>query len=69
MPVLVIWGRNDRVVPPANAARFGRELPNARVVMLDECGHWPQYEKAHETVREIDNFIDEHLGATGPAGE
>jgi pimeloyl-ACP methyl ester carboxylesterase len=69
VPVLVIWGRNDRVVPPANAARFGRDLPNARVVMLDACGHWPQYEKARETAREIERFVEEHVGAGRPVGE
>lgn len=69
LPTLVLWGRNDRVVPPEHAERFGRDLANARVVTFDACGHWPQYEKAHETAHEIERFVGQLDGAGGPAGE
>jgi pimeloyl-ACP methyl ester carboxylesterase len=36
---LVIWGRQDHVLPSAQAARFGRLLPDARVHVLGGCGH------------------------------
>ncbi|HEY9371684.1 alpha/beta fold hydrolase [Streptomyces sp.] len=39
LPVLVVWGRQDGVLPVAQAARFGRLLPDARVRELDGCGH------------------------------
>ena len=69
LPVLVLWGRNDRVVPPEHAERFGRDLPNARVVLFDACGHWPQYEKARETAHEIERFVEQLHGGGGPVGE
>jgi len=58
VPALVIWGRDDQIVPPEHAERFGRDLPGARVVTYDGCGHWPQYEKARETALEIERFVD-----------
>ncbi|HUZ18237.1 MAG TPA: alpha/beta fold hydrolase [Spirochaetia bacterium] len=44
MPVLLIWGRNDRVLSSKWAARFMELLPDARLEMVDECGHMPQIE-------------------------
>jgi pimeloyl-ACP methyl ester carboxylesterase len=37
---LVVWGKDDEIVPPASAARLASALPNAsRVCMVDACGH------------------------------
>lgn len=38
-PALVIWGRQDEVLPATHARQFGKLLPNARVHLLDRCGH------------------------------
>ncbi|MGR4880244.1 alpha/beta fold hydrolase [Streptomyces sp. LARHCF249] len=38
-PVLVLWGRQDSVLPARQAARFGQLLPDARVSVLEGCGH------------------------------
>ncbi len=45
-PTLVIWGSEDRFVPPAHAELLGRLLPNAEVQMWEQCGHAPQIEEA-----------------------
>ena len=39
MPTLVIWGREDRLIPMAYAALLQSELPNAELVVLAGCGH------------------------------
>jgi pimeloyl-ACP methyl ester carboxylesterase len=45
MPILMIQGEEDRVTPVAdNAARLARAVPQARLVMLDGCGHLPELE-------------------------
>jgi pimeloyl-ACP methyl ester carboxylesterase len=44
-PTLVLWGRDDRWIPPAHAARFAEAVPGARVEMIDACGHVPQEEQ------------------------
>ncbi|HJQ30726.1 MAG TPA: alpha/beta fold hydrolase [Pyrinomonadaceae bacterium] len=48
-PVLLIWGREDGLTPLAReGAQFQKELAGARLVVLDNCGHVPQVEKAAE---------------------
>ena len=44
-PVLVIWGRQDPILPVAHAEVAAQALPNARVQILDACGHVPMLEK------------------------
>ena len=43
-PVLVIWGRQDRVIPAAHADVAAKGLPNVRVQLFDNCGHLPMLE-------------------------
>jgi pimeloyl-ACP methyl ester carboxylesterase len=39
MPTLVVWGRQDRLIPVAYAAPLQAELDDAELVVLDGCGH------------------------------
>jgi pimeloyl-ACP methyl ester carboxylesterase len=41
MPVLVVWGREDRLLPVAHATRLRAEFPRAELAVLDGCGHVP----------------------------
>lgn len=44
--VLLVWGRDDGIVPPGeNAPRLSALLPNARVCYIDSCGHVPHLEQ------------------------
>jgi pimeloyl-ACP methyl ester carboxylesterase len=43
-PTLILWGRDDKVIPVTSAAWFSSQLPNARVTILDEVGHIPMEE-------------------------
>jgi pimeloyl-ACP methyl ester carboxylesterase len=53
MPLLLIQGADDRVTPAAvNAARLAEAVPQARLVMLDGCGHLPEIEE-HARVNEL----------------
>ncbi len=45
LPVLLFWGREDAVVPYANAALIQEAIPQAKLVTIDQCGHTPNYEK------------------------
>jgi pimeloyl-ACP methyl ester carboxylesterase len=58
-PTLVLWGRDDLWIPPADAERFVSSIPGARLALLDECGHLPQVEKAGEVSRLLLEFLDE----------
>ena len=55
-PALFVWGARDRLVPAKFARHVENALPNATSVVLDDCGHVPQYElpaKTHSLVREF----------------
>jgi pimeloyl-ACP methyl ester carboxylesterase len=56
-PTLVIWGREDAWIPVAHADRFVRDIPGARSVILERCGHVPQEERPEEVARLIDEFL------------
>jgi pimeloyl-ACP methyl ester carboxylesterase len=43
-PTLILWGRDDKLIPVTSAAWFSRQLPNARVTILDDVGHIPMEE-------------------------
>ena len=56
MPVLTVWGENDRVLPVEHALAVRQVLPSGHVVIYPECGHWPQMEKAAEFNRLVIRF-------------
>jgi len=56
-PTLLIWGKQDRVIPVSHAAHFHRDLAQSQVVELDDCGHVPQEEAPRRTVAAIKHFM------------
>jgi len=54
MPVQLVWGRNDRIIPVAHGEALAAHLP---VHILDAAGHLPHMEKAGEVSRLIERFI------------
>jgi pimeloyl-ACP methyl ester carboxylesterase len=57
-PTLVLWGREDKLIPCAYAERFREMIPHARVRVFDACGHLPHVEKTDEYVSEIIAFSE-----------
>jgi 4,5:9,10-diseco-3-hydroxy-5,9,17-trioxoandrosta-1(10),2-diene-4-oate hydrolase len=47
-PTLVIWGQQDRIIPVAHAQVARDRIPNARLHIIDRCGHVPQLEHPDE---------------------
>ena len=45
LPVLVVWGASDRVVTPAYGRAVAASFPNARLEIIERCGHMPQIEQ------------------------
>ena len=63
-PTLVLWGKQDRVFPVAQAQVAGRVLPDARVVEIDRCGHYPQWEQPERMAAEALAFVaEDHVAA------
>lgn len=61
LPTLILWGGRDRLVPPALATRFAKDIAGSRLVMFDALGHVPQEEDPAATVAPVQAF----LGAPG----
>jgi pimeloyl-ACP methyl ester carboxylesterase len=57
-PVLIIHGRQDRMVPVARSEQLQRGLPNARLQILEGAGHQVHSEQFTEVVRLILDFVD-----------
>src|SRR4051794_28759773 len=59
-PALFIWGDRDRLVPSSFARHVASALPDAGQIVLEDCGHVPQFEHPAETMAMIRGFL-EHL--------
>lgn len=57
MPVLILHGDQDRVVPPGNAALLGAKIPGARVHIVSRVGHLLLWEAAEEANRMLIEFL------------
>ena len=56
-PTLLVWGREDRLVPAVYADEFTRRIPGARVQMIDSAGHAPHLEQTTPVVRVLRDFL------------
>lgn len=56
-PALVVWGRQDRVFPPAYAQRAMALLPNATLCLIDRCGHYPHWEQPDVFAAAVEGFL------------
>ncbi|MGA4839038.1 alpha/beta fold hydrolase [Streptomyces sp. G45] len=63
-PALVVWGRQDRMMPPEHGRRLADLLPQSRLVELDDCGTLIPLDRPAELAAAIREFID----GSGPAG-
>lgn len=57
MPVLIMWGKEDRVLDVSAVPVFKRMLPHANVVVFEGVGHLPMLEDPKRTALAIADFI------------
>jgi pimeloyl-ACP methyl ester carboxylesterase len=56
-PTLIVWGKYDELANPAGADRLERAIPGSIKVIVDNCGHMPQLEKAAEFNALVREFL------------
>jgi len=56
-PALFVWGRQDRMIGLAGGRRLVRAVRQARLVVLEQCGHLPMLEQAEAFNRAADEFL------------
>lgn len=55
---LVVWGRDDRFVPIDNALKLINFMPDARLHVFSQCGHWAQWEHAEAFNSLVVDFLN-----------
>jgi len=45
-PTLIVWGRNNPFGEVPEATKMHEDIPGSRLELFDDCGHWPQHERA-----------------------
>lgn len=58
IPTLIVWGRDDLVLPAADALQYDSRLPDGQTVIMDATGHLPQLERPARFNRLLDAFLD-----------
>ena len=59
LPVLLLWGANDPLVPLSYGQQMLEEIPNARLRVIENAGHIPMWENPEAFDRELIEFLDE----------
>lgn len=56
-PTLLIWGENDGIVTPQYGHAYCGLIPNARLAIISEAGHFPHIEQPRRFLRELRGFL------------
>ena len=56
-PTLLLWGGQDRLIPPTHAKRFAKDIAGSKLVMFDALGHLPHEEDPVQTVAAAQAFL------------
>ena len=57
LPILVITGDDDRIVPTEQSLRLAEEIPNADLAVISQCGHLPHEECPDEFKQAVQDFL------------
>ena len=57
LPTLILWGRQDRLIPLATGQEFARRIKGSQLVVFDDLGHVPQEEDPAQSVAPVKAFL------------
>jgi pimeloyl-ACP methyl ester carboxylesterase len=57
VPTLVVWGRNDWIVPVAGAYEYEQLIPGSKRVIFEETGHLPMLERPARFNQLVEEFL------------
>jgi pimeloyl-ACP methyl ester carboxylesterase len=64
-PTLMVVGSNDRIVDPQDSIAAAQRIPSCRLIVIEECGHAPQLERAEY----VNQLVIDFLGADQSADQ
>lgn len=56
-PTLILWGKQDALLPLTSGEKFKAEMPDANLVVFDQCGHVPNQERNPAFLKEVEEFL------------
>jgi 4,5:9,10-diseco-3-hydroxy-5,9,17-trioxoandrosta-1(10),2-diene-4-oate hydrolase len=56
-PTLIIWGRQDAIIPLIQAYYAKEKIPNSKLHVIEQCGHMPNFEKPDEFNQVVLDFL------------
>ena len=56
-PTLILWGGQDRLIPPDTGQQFKQQIAGSQLVVFDDLGHVPQEEDPVRTVVPVKAFL------------
>jgi pimeloyl-ACP methyl ester carboxylesterase len=59
LPLLIVWGDRDPIIPVAHAEEAHRALPASRLEIFEGVGHVPQLESPGSFIAALERFLDE----------
>jgi pimeloyl-ACP methyl ester carboxylesterase len=57
VPTMLLWGKQDAVVPLSAAEVYQRSIKGSKVVTIDNCGHYPAVEQPAEFLKQVHAFL------------
>jgi 4,5:9,10-diseco-3-hydroxy-5,9,17-trioxoandrosta-1(10),2-diene-4-oate hydrolase len=57
LQALLVWGRQDRIVPLSAGEIYHKSLTGSELMVLDRCGHRPEIEKQAEFSQRVQKFL------------
>ncbi len=59
LPLLIIWGENDPIIPVDHAREAHAQLPSSRLEIFEDTGHVPQLERPGRFIAVLERFLAE----------
>lgn len=57
MPVLLLAGKKDSLVPSKDVERASELIPQSKLVEIEECGHWLPRDRSPEFIKSVEDFL------------
>jgi pimeloyl-ACP methyl ester carboxylesterase len=59
LPLLIVWGENDPIIPVEHARETHEQLPGSQLEVFDDTGHVPQLERPGRFIAVLERFLAE----------
>ncbi len=59
-PTLIIWGKQDGILPLADGEKFNKGISGSKLIVIDQAGHVPQFEKVAEFNKTLLDFLEKN---------